>query len=132
MTLAKIINRIWPSFSLSSGLKVQHLSHNSRVVEEYKGDELVHGKISARTYIDMMRGADLAITNATKITIPILIMHGKKDYITSYEKSEILSIKIGKKATLKLWDNGFHELHNETFNQEVYEYLVNWIKSEIK
>jgi alpha-beta hydrolase superfamily lysophospholipase len=30
---------------------------------------------------------------------------------------------------LKIWDGGYHELHNEPFKDEVFKYIIDWIKS---
>jgi alpha-beta hydrolase superfamily lysophospholipase len=31
-------------------------------------------------------------------------------------------------AELKIWDGGYHELHNETFKEDVFRFILNWIK----
>jgi alpha-beta hydrolase superfamily lysophospholipase len=28
---------------------------------------------------------------------------------------------------LKIWDGGYHELHNEPFNEEVFRFIMDWI-----
>jgi alpha-beta hydrolase superfamily lysophospholipase len=34
-------------------------------------------------------------------------------------------------AELKIWEGGYHELHNELFKQDVFEFIVNWINKQI-
>jgi alpha-beta hydrolase superfamily lysophospholipase len=35
-------------------------------------------------------------------------------------------------AEFKLWDGGYHELHNEPFKDEVFSYIVKWIEKQIR
>jgi alpha-beta hydrolase superfamily lysophospholipase len=34
-------------------------------------------------------------------------------------------------ADLKMWDGGYHELHNEPFKQDVFDFIINWINKKI-
>ena len=47
--------------------------------------------------------------------------------ITSSEGSRRLA-EINDKVSLKLWDDGYHELHNEPEKKNVLEYTSKWIK----
>jgi alpha-beta hydrolase superfamily lysophospholipase len=31
-------------------------------------------------------------------------------------------------AELKIWEGGYHELHNEPFKDEVFKCILDWIK----
>jgi acylglycerol lipase len=35
-------------------------------------------------------------------------------------------------ADLKIWEGGYHELHNELFKDEVFSYILQWIEVQIK
>jgi acylglycerol lipase len=28
---------------------------------------------------------------------------------------------------LKIWEGGYHELHNEPFKNDVFKFIINWI-----
>jgi alpha-beta hydrolase superfamily lysophospholipase len=30
-------------------------------------------------------------------------------------------------AEFRIWEGGYHELHNEPFKQEVFDYILAWI-----
>jgi acylglycerol lipase len=32
---------------------------------------------------------------------------------------------------LKLWEGGYHELHNEPIKHEVFKYILNWINARL-
>jgi alpha-beta hydrolase superfamily lysophospholipase len=126
MILASVMNIILPGITQPSGLNVSHLSHDVSIVEKYKTDPLVHGKISVGLFYGAMSAAKYSLEHASELKVPTLILHGSKDLITSPEGSREFAGKTSM-AELKIWDEGFHELHNEPFKDEVFKYVMNWI-----
>lgn len=128
--IASIVNHIMPGLQQPAGLKAEHLAHDKNIVEKYRTDPDNHGKISVGLFINSLRAATEILQNASSLSVPLLLMHGTDDQICSPEGSREFASKTGK-AELKLWEGGFHELHNEPFREEVFEYTMNWIKSRI-
>jgi alpha-beta hydrolase superfamily lysophospholipase len=129
--LATIMKSLLPGLVQPSGLVVDHISHDRAVVEKYTSDPLVHGKISVGLFYSAMNAAELSLQSAGKLDIPLLLMHGSDDMICSPHGSREFASKTGK-ADLKIWEGGYHELHNEPFKQEVFNYLMTWINSRLK
>jgi alpha-beta hydrolase superfamily lysophospholipase len=75
-----------------------------------------------------LRAAKYSLTHASDLKIPVLILHGSDDMITSPEGSREFAGKTNM-VKLKIWDGGYHELHNEPFKDEVFKYIIDWIKS---
>lgn len=128
--LAKVMNSIFPSFVQPSGLVTEHISHDERVVEAYRKDPLVHDRISASLFFNAVTAAGYALKNAGSLSIPLLIMHGTDDRITSPEGSRSF-VSSTELAEYKEWEGGYHELHNEPFKDEVYAYILNWINKHL-
>ncbi len=126
--LASIMKHILPGFVQPSGLVVDHLSHDREVVEKYIADPLVHDKISVSLFHSAMSAASNTLANANELNRPLLIMHGADDKICSPEGSRQFTSKTTF-ADLKIWDDGYHELHNEPFRNDVFTYLVRWINT---
>ena len=129
--LCKIMNKIWPSFSQSSGLDTNALSHDPKVVHAYENDPLVHNYISARMFIGIYQAGQWALEHASEFSLPLLLMHGGADKITSVKASSKFANKITKNCTLKIWDGLYHEIHNEPEKQEVLAFLINWLNEKI-
>ena len=55
--------------------------------------------------------------------IPVLVMHGTDDSITSASASEAFSKSSARYSTLKLWPGMRHETHNELGKEEVLDYV---------
>ncbi len=130
LALASVMKSILPGLILPSGLVVDHISHDREVVENYRTDSLVHGKISVSLFYSAINAARYSLAHATDLKIPLLLMHGSDDQICSPDGSREFASRTPL-AGLKLWEGGYHELHNEPFKAEVYSYLLNWINSKL-
>jgi acylglycerol lipase len=126
--LAAIMRIILPSLIQPSGLVVDHLSHDKNVIDNYRNDPLVHGKISVSLFHSAMSAADTTLENASALKVPLLLMHGSDDLICSPAGSREFASKT-ELAELRIWDGGYHELHNELFKQEVFNHIIRWINS---
>ena len=124
--LASIMKNILPGLVQPSGLNVRHISHDDKVVENYETDPLVHGKISVSLFDSAMKAAKYSLDNASELKIPTLIIHGSEDLITSPQGSRDFAAKTDK-VELKIWENGYHELHNEHFKDDVFKFISEWI-----
>jgi alpha-beta hydrolase superfamily lysophospholipase len=127
LVIASVMKHILPGLIQPTGLNINHLSHDETVVEKYKNDPLVHGKISVSLFDGAMTAANYSLTHASELKVPTLLLHGSDDMLTSPEGSREFAGKTSK-VELKIWDGGYHELHNETFKDEVFKYIMNWIK----
>jgi alpha-beta hydrolase superfamily lysophospholipase len=130
--IASVMKHLLPGFIQPSGLNVNYLSHDKSIIEKYKTDPLVHGKISVSLFSEAIAASKYSLAHAAELKVPTLIIHGSDDQILSPEGSREFAGKTTL-AELKVWDGGYHELHNEPFKDEVFKYIMNWIKkSEIK
>jgi acylglycerol lipase len=134
MFLARLMNKINPAYTQNANLEAMAISRDREVVKSFIEDPLVHGRISARTYIDARRAGIWALHNADKLNIPCLLIHGTADRLTSFEASkEFASKASGEFLTFKLWNGFFHELHNEPEpdRTEVLNYITNWLEKQL-
>ena len=132
VSLGRMMNRIWPGFTQASGLETSALSHDVEVVRAYENDPLVHAKISARLFVDMYEAGLWALEHAAEFQLPLLLMHGTADRLTSAEASRQFGEAGGKHVMLKLWDGWYHEIHNEPEKDEVFKVMTDWLDKYLK
>lgn len=128
--LAAMIKKIIPSMTMSNGLITEHLSRDGNVVKEYHDDPLVHDRISVSLIDGAFSAAAEAIGEASSLKKPVLIMHGTHDKICSSAGSTEFASKTGM-VQLRLWEGGFHELHNDLNKSDVFDYTISWINSRL-
>jgi alpha-beta hydrolase superfamily lysophospholipase len=130
LLLASVMKNIIPGLVQPSKLIVDHLSHDPAVVARYISDPLVHDKISVGLFHSAMTAAARTLTHANEVIVPILLVHGSNDMICSPEGSRIFALN-SEKVELKIWEGGYHELHNEPFKKEVFDYIMTWLSNHI-
>ncbi|MFO8234181.1 MAG: alpha/beta hydrolase [Bacteroidales bacterium] len=131
---ARILRLIAPRFINDSKLDINMLSHDPQVVIDYEKDPLTHSFITPQLFFGSEKAARRAIKNAGKITIPILLMHGTGDLVTSWRTSEKFAKKAkntGADITFVKWTDYYHELHNEINNDAVFDKIMEWMNIKI-
>jgi alpha-beta hydrolase superfamily lysophospholipase len=126
--LAVVAGKVMPGLTQSSGLKAEYLSHDKEVVAAYKSDALIHGLISAGMYLAIRDATREALSRASEINVPLLLVHGRDDMIISPSGSVDIA-EAAPKSTLKLWDGGYHELHNDLVKEEHFDFIADWINT---
>jgi alpha-beta hydrolase superfamily lysophospholipase len=125
--LGRLMNGIAPGFTQHSKLDATGFSHDQTVVSAYENDPLVHDKISARLFVAIYESGLWALEHAAEFPLPLLLMHGAADPITSAKASREFAERAGDKVTLKVWDGLYHEIHNEPEKAEVFKVMLDWL-----
>ncbi len=132
VTLGRMMNNIAPGFTQKSGLETAALSHDPNVVKAYEADPLVHDKISARLFVAMYESGSWALDHAAEFPLPLLLMHGTADRLTSAEASRQFAERGGRNVTWRAWDGLYHEIHNEPEKAEVLKVMIDWMNARLK
>lgn len=124
--LGNALYTLLPRFSMDNGLPLDGISHDKAVVNAYKADKLNHPSISARMGMDLIRNGHQISQRASEIDLPLLLMVGREDYLINANAVITFGKNAGDLTTLKVWDGGYHELHNELFRDDVLQFMVDW------
>lgn len=128
--MGKLMKNIFPGFSQANGLDVNQLSRDIAVVNAYKADHLVHNRLTAITGMSMLDGAAFLNAYAGSFPVPLLLMHGSADGITSPAGTQAFAKRIKGNVTLKIWEGCFHEIHNEPEQAQVLNTMTDWIREQ--
>ncbi|KXN74487.1 alpha/beta-hydrolase [Conidiobolus coronatus NRRL 28638] len=126
--LAKVI----PNYTFKLEIDASCLSRDEEVVQQYIKDPLVTSRCSV-AYLNEALVQGYIQSNANKIQIKnILITHGTADKSAlpegSQEMYELLKQNT-EYATLKLYNDGYHELHNDLCREKVLNDYIHWINN---
>jgi acylglycerol lipase len=131
VALAKVLGSVVPKVSLASGLDAHAISRDTKLVETYLGDPLVHDKVSLGFGKIMLGVGSWTLAHAAEFPLPLLLMHGKADAITFPSGSIEFAAALKDKATLVLWDDGYHELHNDLEKEKVFKTMLLWMDARL-
>lgn len=127
--LVKILSRFIPFVTISNKLASRYISRDEAVCRDYENDPLVHDKISLKLFLDVHRWGKIILNCKHKINVPLLLLHGSDDRITSWKGSYLFAIETSDITVFKLWNQCYHELHNELCKDEVFEYVDSWLSN---
>ena len=126
----KLLKRLFPSFTMPSGLEVDAISRDPVQVEAYKADPLVHDLISPNYAFPVIEAGEWAISASGKLDVPVFIAHGTGDCIIDPQGSAEFAEK-AKQCHLFLQEGGYHELHHDLGREEYFEELRQWLDNQL-
>ncbi len=124
---AKVLGSIISSLSINSGLEVKSMSRDKKVLDEVYNDPLYHFKVSLGFGKIMLNVTEWTMKHSGEFKLPLLLMHGKADRLAYPSSSIDFAKSIKENCELILWEEAYHELHNEPEKQEVLNKIINWI-----
>lgn len=95
------------------------------------GDPLCHTRITLHTFSEISNGGEWALAHADTLHVPMLLMHGSADRITSYEASARLAEMLGKKCDWICRKGGMHELHNDLEAEQSIKEITIWLERQL-
>ncbi len=132
--LGNLMSSLLPSLTLKNGLDTDKLSHDPAVAPAYVNDPLVHDKVSARWFTEMLKAMERVISSAGEMKVPILMQLAGDDHLTDVNVSRrFFDQLVLKERTLHVYDGRYHEIYNERedLRSEAMEDLVAWIKKRL-
>ncbi|MDO9303112.1 MAG: lysophospholipase [Anaerolineales bacterium] len=130
--MAKILGSLMPNTAIASGLDPKSISRDEKVVQAYINDPLVHDKISLGFGKVMVGVTSWTLAHAGEFSLPLLLLHGKADVLAFPSSSIEFAAPLKEKCTLVLWDDAYHELHNEPEKNEVFKTMTLWMDARLR
>lgn len=114
-------------------LDVSAISRDIEIVHKYKTDPLVYnGGTKARFGNELLNAGAYVRSKGSSIKLPVLLMHGTADRIADIEGSKQLFNGLASNdKTLKLFEDFYHEILNETEKEKVYQEILNWLEKRV-
>ncbi len=132
LLLAKVMAAVKPDFTMQNELDVNNLSRDTAIVQAYKDDPLVHGKISTRLGLDLVTKGAWVQEQAAHFPGPLLLMQGDCDYLVSQQAlSRFAEAVPAEKLTYKVWPGSYHETHNDLEKQQVIQTIIDWLNGHL-
>ncbi|EGR30944.1 hypothetical protein IMG5_120760, partial [Ichthyophthirius multifiliis] len=142
--LLKSLGKKLEDIVVNSMIHPTALTKNDEYIKKCFGDRLMIPFLGMNMAKNILEGIEYVIPNAFKFQFPCIIIHGQKDMVTNHHDSiafynkcsrffflfflyffNINEISIDK--TLKLFENGYHELQHDDEFEELIECIICWI-----
>jgi acylglycerol lipase len=114
-------------------LKNEDFSRDPQVVQAMNDDALIaHETQPTLTVAEMVRADERLKKEFSRITLPVLILHGTRDKATKPSGSQFFYDTAGSKdKTLNLYEGHFHDLLNDVGKERVMADIQTWIEKRL-
>ncbi|GAB4415200.1 MAG: monoacylglycerol lipase [Anaerolineales bacterium] len=132
ITMSKVLSKIAPKMGVLA-LDANAISRDPKVVEAYVNDPLVfHGKTPARLGAELLSAMMRITAEASKISLPVIIVQGAEDVLVEPAGAQMLYDKVSSAdKTLKIYDQMYHEVFNEPDRERVLSDVEAWLERQL-
>lgn len=121
---------IAPGLAASNGLPVDGLSRDTRVVDAYQADPLVHDRITPRLARFILDAGEEVLALAPRWATPTLLMWAGSDRCVAPRGSARFAAAAPSGVVRsRCFDALFHEIFKEPERAEVFAELVRWLQT---
>ncbi|KAF9450096.1 alpha/beta-hydrolase [Macrolepiota fuliginosa MF-IS2] len=126
-----------PYTLIAAPVKVEDLSHDKALNDAYLNDPLIKPSGSLKGINDMLTNGEALLASYFKhwpTSLPVLIVHGTADKVTSCKASQEFIDKISASdKKISLFEGGFHELQNEPdgVKEKLVEEVIEFIEARL-
>ncbi len=132
--LGSFMSYVWPGMTMGSGLDATKISRDENVVSAYKNDPLVHDRVSARFFTELLAAMESVNQQASALNVPVLMQVAGEDYLVNADSSKHFFEKLTlQDKTLHVYDDMYHEIYNapEDQKERVLDDLETWLDKHI-
>jgi alpha-beta hydrolase superfamily lysophospholipase len=130
--LGKMLSRVWPRFTLNTGIGLTTGSRDQQILAAYAQDTLRHTRATARLATEFFATVDWINTHAADWQLPLLILHGGADRVALPAGSDIFYQRINCQDKLRIeYPEAYHEIQSDLNYREVMADLEDWLERHL-
>ena len=132
LALGRALSRIWPRFSIRTGLDLSGLARDPTVVETVLADPLFHRVGTARLSTEVVAAIARVQASAPQFPLPLLVLHGSEDRMVPPDGSRQFVARVGHPDhQLYEYTGAFHVLFADLDHERVLTDVERWIEARL-
>jgi alpha-beta hydrolase superfamily lysophospholipase len=132
LMLGRVLSRVWPRFSIRTGLDLSGLARNPEVVQTVLADPLFHRVGTARLSTEVVAAIARVQAAAPGFPLPLLVLHGSDDRMVPPEGSREFVARVGHPDhELREYAGAFHVLFADLDHERVLTDVERWIVAHL-
>jgi alpha-beta hydrolase superfamily lysophospholipase len=129
LALGALFSKVWPRFSLETGMDLTGLSRDPAVIARVLADPLFHRRGTARLSTEVRTTIARLHAEASSFPLPLLLLHGSADRMVPPDGSRSYIQKVGNPDKQLLeYPESYHGLMGDLNGPEVLRDLEQWIE----
>ncbi len=130
--LGRSMSVLWPSLAIPSGIPPEHVSHDPEIIRAYAADPLNSKIATARWYTECVAAQALALADAHRLRLPMLVLQAGDDRIVDAARSENFLAAVGSRDKAFVSYPGlFHEILNEPEKATILPAIDAWLTARL-
>ena len=132
LALGRITSRVWPRFSLETGMDLTGLARDPTVAQQILADPLFHRRGTARLSTEVTAAITRVQAGAGSFEAPLLVLHGSDDRMVSPVGSRrfAASASSADKQLIE-YPGGYHALFADYGREQVLADVGHWIEARL-
>ena len=132
MALGRILSRVWPRFSVRTGLDLSGLARDPVVLETVLADPLFHRVGTARLSTEVVAAISRVQAAAPRFPLPLLVVHGSADRLVPPDGSRAFVARVGHPdKELREYSGAYHVLFADLDRERVLTDVERWIVARL-
>ena len=131
MYVIKVANLILPYTTFPTGLHSKDFSDVEGFSKKRDKDQFIHNRISPRLLMEVQKEVSYISSHFSAIRTPLLLLQGRDDKIMDGIASRKLNDSLPGQVNYREWKYAGHQLHFSERNNEIMDYIADWIKTGI-
>ncbi len=132
LVLGRLLSRLWPTFSLETGMDLSSLARDPSIVPEILADPLFHRRGTARLSTEVAAAIARVQEGATRFPLPVLVLHGSADRMVPPAGSRRFAARIGHPDhRLVEYPGGYHALFADLDRNRVLADVEAWMVARL-
>lgn len=132
LTLGRLLSRVWPRFTLSTGIDLSTASSDPAVIAAYAQDQWRHTQGSARLATEFLATVAWIQEHAADWQVPLMILHGGADQVALPEGGcDFLQRVTILDKERREYPGVYHEIQSDRNYQEMLTDLDNWLERHL-
>ncbi len=132
LALGRILSRVWPRFSVRTGMDLSGLARDPAVIETVLADPHFHRVGTARLSSEVVAAIARVQAAAPRFPLPLLVLHGSADRMVPPEGSRAFVARVGHPdRELREYPGAFHVLFEDLDRERALTDLEQWIAARL-
>lgn len=130
--LGLVCSALLPDLTQSNRVDPTKLTHHFAYLEQHANDPLIHNRISARLYTELVARIRSSPATAARLFIPTLILQAGDDHVVSREATEgFFRALASPDKKIEVFEGLYHEILNETHREVIFGKIADWLTQRV-
>jgi alpha-beta hydrolase superfamily lysophospholipase len=132
LALGRVFSRVWPRFSVRTGMDLTGLARDPVVAQTVLADPLFHRVGTARLSTEVVATIARVQAAAPRFPLPLLVVHGSADRMVPPDGSREFVARVGHPdRELREYAGAYHVLFADLDHERVLTDVERWIEARL-